>query len=76
VRLRIDEGGESVQSWGVATDGKALFARQQIALMKSLAEAKTIAIEYIPFREAPRILTFDLKGLSDLLPRLRKACNW
>lgn len=90
VRIRIDDGIASPESWTEATDHKALFAPDRIydltehyemkewraAFARKLARATTLIFEFTPFDGSPQTARFDLRGLDTHLDRVAEACNW
>lgn len=90
VRIRIDDGVASSESWTEATDHKALFAPDQIydlnehyelkewriAFARKLARATTLIFEFTPFDGSPQTARFDLRGLDTHLDKVAEACNW
>lgn len=87
VRVRIDDGVASSESWTEATDHRALFAGDEIydinalkgwriAFAKKLAGATTLIFEFTPFDGSPQTARFDLRGLDTHLGKVAEACNW
>lgn len=79
VWLRVDERVPQKASW-VKLEGSrsARYPQSPIAWMKTLVstDARKVAAEVTPYGQAKVTAVFDLEGLSDVLPRLRKACHW
>jgi type VI secretion system protein VasI len=90
VRIRIDDGVASSESWTEATDQNALFAPDQIydvnehydlkewriAFARKLAGATTLIFEFTPFDGNPQTARFDLRGLDTHLDKVAEACGW
>jgi hypothetical protein len=76
VELRFDNARPTRQWWSESTDSKALFATDSVALAKRLARTKQLHVRFTPFNASPAIVTFELKGLDQLLPKVARACGW
>jgi Type VI secretion system VasI, EvfG, VC_A0118 len=90
VRLRIDDGVASPESWTEATDHRALFASDEvydtnghyagtggrIGFAKRLAGATTLIFEFTPFDGSPQTARFNLRGLDTHLDKVAEACSW
>jgi type VI secretion system protein VasI len=75
-RLRLDNGLSRTEHWGEATDHKALFAPDGIALAKDLANAQQLTFEFTPFDGNPTVLRFKVRGLDSHLNQVADACGW
>jgi type VI secretion system protein VasI len=77
VRVRFDDRPARQQHWNESTDNEALFSPQPIALIRSIAVAKTMQLEFTPFNSSPVIVRFDVSGLGDdRVSLLAKTCRW
>lgn len=74
VRIRIDEGEARELNTARSTDDKAVFFENAAGLIDELAAGERLLFGFTPFRAAPAETTFDLRGLSDVLPQLQEAC--
>lgn len=74
---RLDKQKAVEKEWSISTDTKAVFYKgSDIGFIKSLAKADKMFTRITPYNEAPVSATFDLKGLSDAMKPLQKACGW
>lgn len=64
-RVRFDDEQPSRQTWGIADDHKALFARNSQQFLVQLLHHKRLAVEFSYYGAAPQAVTFDLYGLAD-----------
>jgi hypothetical protein len=76
VRIKFDQGQPLRQSWSKSTDYTALFAPDAISFARELADAKTFMIEFTPFQEGERSISFDVLNLGPKLKPISDACNW
>lgn len=76
VRVRIDDGQAQRALWAESTDGEAIFAPQPIALMRRMAKAERLRIEFTPFNAAPAIADFDIRGFDEVITTIAKTCGW
>lgn len=90
VRLRLDDGPASYDSWGESTDHKVLFAGDVVydsnghfseisggaaLFAKKLASAKTLSFEFTPFNGNPQAVRFDIRGLDTHLAEVAEPCG-
>jgi hypothetical protein len=64
------------QTWGKSTDDKALFVPDAITFARQLTRTKTFLLEFTPFQEGTRTITFDVTKLDEKLKKISDACNW
>jgi len=76
VRIKFDQGSPMRQSWARSTDYKALFAPDAVTFARELANAKTFMIEFMPFQEGARSVSFGVSNLGPKLQRISEACDW
>lgn len=79
VEYRLDKEKATHLSMAVSTDNKALglwSGGRAIPFVKGLIGHDRLVMRATPFNESSYTLTFDLAGLSAVLPDLREACNW
>lgn len=76
VRIRFDDSAPVRQGWGKSTDDKALFAPDAVTLARELAKAHTFLVEFTPFRERGRTVSFDVSGLDTKLQKISETCDW
>lgn len=79
VEYRLDKDKLSRISMSVSTDNKALGlwnGSRAIPFIKQLIGHDTLVMRVTPFNESPVTLTFDITGLSEVLPKLRETCRW
>lgn len=76
VKLRLDDKKPFQQTWGLSTDGKALFASFPIPMAIHLYSAKKLTVSFVPFNSSPAIAEFDVRGIDKHLPELAKTCGW
>jgi type VI secretion system protein VasI len=73
-RLRFDtEEAQTLQA-GKSTDGHTLFLDPAGALIESMLRADKLVFEFTPFSAVPAEMTFDLRGLGNVIEPLRAAC--
>ena len=76
VRIKFDQALPVHQSWERSTDYKELFAPNAVTFARELVKAKTFMIEFTPFEEGPRSVSFDVSNLETKLQRISEACDW
>lgn len=76
VRVRLDNRQPSNQLWDQSTGHDSLFAPEPIAFARTLAAAKTLALEFTPSGSGPVTARFDLQGVGGGLGKVADACGW
>jgi hypothetical protein len=76
VRVKFDESSPIRQAWEKSTDDKALFAPDAITFARTLTKTKTFLLEFTPFQEGTRTISFDVTKLNEKLDKISDACNW
>jgi hypothetical protein len=76
VRIKFDQAQPLRQSWARSTDYKALFAPDAVTLARELVKTKTFMIEFTPFQEGTRAISFDVSNLGAKLQKIAEACDW
>lgn len=73
-RIRVDQGEARTEFMSKSTDGEALFFDTPLDIIAELERAERLLFGYTPINADPVETSFDVRGLSDLLPQLRAAC--
>lgn len=74
---RLDKQKAVTRTWSISTDTKAVFYNgRTIDFIKSLMSAEKMYAQITPYNENSAAVTFDLKGLSEAIKPLQKACSW
>jgi len=74
---RFDKQKANTRSWSISTDNKAVFIRgSDINFAKQLMKHDKLLTQITPYSESPVMATFDIRGLSEAIKPLRKACRW
>lgn len=60
---------------GRSTDDKALFFDNAPQLISRLEAADRLLFQFTSYNAPPAETSFDLRGLSEVLPQLREACG-
>jgi hypothetical protein len=76
IRWRLDEDKPVSGWWLVSDDYEAVFAPQPVDFIKRLAKRQQLLLELDVSRGGTQTVTFNLSGLSEMLPELRAACKW
>lgn len=76
VAARIDKTKATSAIWSVSTNHVAIFHPHPIAFIRSLIGAEKLFVRATPISENPMEVTFNIHGLRNILPRLKKACHW
>ncbi len=76
VTLRFDKTETFNIQMDKSTDGKAVFFRKPIKIIKQMMRHGRLLFQFIPSDSSPVITTFDLAGLSKVIKPLREACGW
>lgn len=75
VRIRMDDGAAETLNTMRSTDDEALFFENATQLISRLESAERLLFQFTPFNASPTETSFDLRGLSEVLPQLRAACD-
>ncbi|MBZ5598679.1 MAG: hypothetical protein LAN83_10185 [Acidobacteriia bacterium] len=75
VRLKFDQGLPIIQEWNESSNYQGLFSPNPYSLMKSTLTANVLLFEYQKFHDGKIVLTFDVTGLREGLPKLDAACG-
>ncbi len=74
---RLDKQKAVKRSWSISTDTKAVFySGKNIDFIKGLMKADNMFVQITPYNESPVTTSFDLRGLSEAVKPLQKACGW
>jgi len=74
VRIRWSTGTPEEETWSRSTDYSAAFAPDPRAFLKHLVAAPDMRFEFRPFDAAPRVASFNARGLDVQIPTLEAAC--
>jgi hypothetical protein len=75
VRLRWGtEPAEPEESWSRSTDYTAAFVPNPEVFILELVNFPDVKFEYHPYRERPRVASFNARGLARHMSKLRAAC--
>ena len=75
-RARYDKGPVRKYIMGKSTDGEAYFYSRPVEEMRLMTRHEEMVMEFTPFNANPQEIRFDLRGLSEELPRIRAVCKW
>jgi len=74
---RFDQQKATNRTWSISTDNTSVFVRgSDIEFARTLMKHDKLLTQIIPYGESPVMATFDIRGLSDAIVPLRKACHW
>ncbi|WP_226102649.1 type VI secretion system-associated protein TagO [Dickeya oryzae] len=74
---RLDKQKAVTMPWTISTNTKAVFYRgQNVDFIKKLSNSNNLFVQITPYGENSVSTTFDLKGLSEAIKPLQKACRW
>lgn len=76
VTQRFDKKKATKRRWDLSTDHEAMFHRKPIGFIREIMKHKKLLLELIPYNESPRLLEFDISGLSNVIKPLQEACHW
>lgn len=75
VTTRIDKNEAETESWGLSTDGKAVFVIDSESFIQSIVEAKTLVVRLTPYGESPITVSFDLRGIDKAIKPIHESIN-
>lgn len=75
VRIRLDDRPAEKLNTGRSTDDKALFFANAVEFISRLEQSERLLFGFTPFNASPTETSFDLRGLGEVLPQLREACD-
>ncbi len=75
VRLRFDSDAAQSVNTSKSTDGEALFLPNAQQYINALLKHEHMVFGFTPFNESPKEMTFDLRGLSEVIQPLNEACR-
>lgn len=73
VRIRFNDGSPTKQRWTEATSHTAFLAPNSDSLIKQMAGSSKFLFEFTPYQRTEEVISFDLTGLREELPRLVSA---
>jgi len=74
IRIRWGTGTPEEAAWSRSTDYSAAFAPDPWAFLKQLLAAPDMRFEFRPFDAAPRVASFNARGLDLRISRLEASC--
>jgi type VI secretion system protein VasI len=75
VRIRFDKIEPGTLKMSHSSDDTALFFEDKESAFKLFLITSTMLFEFTPFNAPPVQATFDLRGFSEAVKPLAKACN-
>ena len=76
ILLRFDKDKAVRQVASESTDKNALFLRNPVGQIRTMLKHERLLFQFTPFNSNPQETEFDLRGLSNVIEPLRKACGW
>jgi hypothetical protein len=76
VRVRFDQNQAVELIANESTDGEALFFQDPYGMIIAMLQSRQMIFGFTPFNADPVTTTFDLRGLSNVIPPLKMSCNW
>lgn len=73
VRVKFDDAAPTTQTWNQSTDNEAVFSPDPVVLLTKLQHATKFLIELHPYERTPETVTFDVTGLTAVLPQPEMA---
>lgn len=75
VMLRYDKKKAFQYHLSGSTSGTGFFVRNADDVIAAMARHNTLVFQFTPYNSNPQTTTFDLRGLSTVLPALKAACD-
>jgi len=75
LRIKYDDAPPRRVFGSPSTNYHGAFIRTPAWHIRSLLKAKRALVEFTPFQQAPIIAEFDVSGLDQHLPLLKKHCR-
>jgi Type VI secretion system VasI, EvfG, VC_A0118 len=76
IRVRWDDGPETVQQWEVSDSAHELFAPDGVAFVRQLAKANRLRFGFTPFNAQPVTAEFAVQGFDRLASLVANTCGW
>jgi len=74
---RFDQEKANTKTWNLSTDNNAVFVKgSYIEFAKKIMKHDKLLLQITPFNQNPVMATFDIRGLSEAIKPLKKACHW
>lgn len=74
---RFDKQKAKTKSWYISNDGEAAFFKgNDITFIKEMMKHDKLLSKITPYGENPVMAEFTIRGLSEAIKPLRKACHW
>jgi len=70
--LRWDDGIINEETWVRSESGNALFSPEPRQFLSQLLSHKKLVMGWVPYQSSRHAATFDLRGLSEFVEKLRK----
>lgn len=74
IRLRLDDDTPWTTDFSYSTSGEAVFFAYPKGVYNQLARAERVAVELQPNEMGQQAVVFDLAGMKEHLPALKRAC--
>lgn len=75
--VRMGKHPAKHERWSISTDGSAAFSPGWGGnFLQDLEKVDMLTVQITPYGESPITAQFDVTGLSNLLPKIAKTCNW
>ncbi len=76
IRFRIDDQPPRSETWSLSTNSEAMFANNDIGLIRQLMPAHSLVVQTTPYGSNPIQATFTLDGLLNAISPVQQACGW
>jgi len=76
VRHRFDNQRPMTDMWSQSRLNGAIVAQRPIPLARQISTARRWRVEYHPFGSDPKVASFRIGRLGDVLPRVSTTCHW
>jgi hypothetical protein len=76
VRIQLDDAEPVAQPWSDSVNSQELFAPDGEALVRRLAQARTMRFGFTPYNSAPVVAAFDVTGFDKIVGLVAGACGW
>ncbi len=76
VFLRFDKNPAKRYLASQSTSRESLFLKKPVAMIKQMLAADTLVFRHTVSQGGDQIITFDLRELDQVLPKLQTACRW
>jgi hypothetical protein len=75
VRVRFDKDAAITKNADQSTDHTTLFFPDPEPTIASMLKHEQMIFGFTPFNSSPVEMTFDLRGLSELIGQVNEACK-